>query len=274
MPKRKRAEYDAEERAKKKSFVHFPPKQPPKKGKSSAKRKPTPERDEDGYLCFVDYPDFHPNLTPKEVLQRGSFGGTYFRDISSAVTGEDHLGEDQIDEFPLDWMDGLDVKTQVCSQVYDPAVNKYGVRCGGGLDMWETSGWINQQDPYGWFQWYCHFYLGRRSSDDRRQVSRGLKCFGPKGRWRNNLIGKCARAGKAFDDYTVSPVVRQALQHWGYVLNENDANDYVALKELPELPKALGTDPNSMFQPKKDKGKLFCPNTMEKLKKIAKHVRR
>ena len=39
-------------------------------------------------------------------------------------------------------------------------MNKYGVKCGGTLDMWESSGWISAIDPYGWFQWYCRFYLG------------------------------------------------------------------------------------------------------------------
>ena len=40
--------------------------------------------------------------------------------------------------------------------------------------MWESSGWINPCDPYGWFQWYCWFYLGRRTSDDERQIGRRL----------------------------------------------------------------------------------------------------
>lgn len=225
---------------------------------------PLPKRDKQGYLRFPDYPDFRPNLTPKEVLHRGSFGGTYFRNIQSGVLGKKIKGKDAIDELPKDWFKGLNLKRQVCSQIYDPTVNKYGVRCGGGLDMWEGSGWIAAQDPFGWFQWYCHFYLGRRTSDDSRQVSRGKGVIGDKGRWRNNLIGKIARAGKAFDDYTVSPVIRQALQHWGYDLTEKDAMKYVKKKGLPPLRKALGTKPNARHYPSKRQG-LFNPNTMDRV---------
>ena len=131
--------------------------------------------------------------------------------------------------------------------------------------MWETSGWIADIDPYGWFQWqvfffrcsflifghrsfffssgctnlfhtrYCRFYLGRRSSDDSRQIKRANGVCGIKGRFRNQLIGKCARGGTTFDDVRISPVIRQALQHWGYVLTKRDADKYVKLKGLPKL---------------------------------------
>lgn len=70
--------------------------------------------------------------------------------------------------------------------------------------------------------WYCRFFQGRRSFDDERQISRWCKAAGPRGRWKQNLIGKCLRDGKAFDDATVSPVVRQTLQHWGYRLTYED----------------------------------------------------
>lgn len=23
--------------------------------------------------------------------------------------------------------------------------------------MWEQSGWMHKQDPYGWFMWYCRY---------------------------------------------------------------------------------------------------------------------
>mmetsp|Transcript_6148 Transcript_6148/g.15661 ORF Transcript_6148/g.15661 Transcript_6148/m.15661 type:complete len:284 (+) Transcript_6148:228-1079(+) len=187
-----------------------------------------PKRDKSGALMFEDAPDFKPNLTPAEVLQRGSFGGTYFRNIHSEVTGETY--KDTWKELPKEWIKGLDVKAQLASTKYDTSVNTYGVNCGAklnhsdtsGLAFWEHKGWIEAQDPYGWFMWYCRFYQGRRSPDDARQISRWKKCAGPTGRWRNNLIGKVMAQQAEVDDKKVSPVVRQTLQHWGYKLTQAD----------------------------------------------------
>mmetsp|Transcript_11775 Transcript_11775/g.35069 ORF Transcript_11775/g.35069 Transcript_11775/m.35069 type:complete len:303 (+) Transcript_11775:259-1167(+) len=175
-------------------------------------------------FSFDDAPDFRPNMSPAEVLAAGSFGGGYFRDIESAATGEAYV--DAWRELPAEWLEGLDVKRQVASTTYRLDVNRYGVNCGVkvdksdafGLKAWESSGWMAAQDPYGWFQWYCRFFQGRRSDDDERQLSRWMKCCGPRGRWKSNLIAKVLRDGKSFDDASVSPVVRQTLQHWGYRL--------------------------------------------------------
>ncbi|XP_072036205.1 uncharacterized protein [Amphiura filiformis] len=183
---------------------------------------PLPTRNSKGELVFEDCPRIRPNMSPKEVLQAGSFGGTYFRPIKSGVTGEKYTGVWK--ELPKDWVEGLEISKQISSCTYHLDVNTYGVKCGGSLEMWESSGWIDKQDPYGWFQWYCRFYLGRRTDDDERQIGRWDRCTGVKGRWRNNLIAKCARSGCAYDNTAVSPVVRQTLQHWGYRLTEADFN--------------------------------------------------
>ena len=114
---------------------------------------PKPKRNPKGELVFPDFPNFRPNLTPREVLQMGSFGGTYFRPITSSVTGQSY--KDVWKELPEDWLEGLDIKTQVASPTYTKSLNKYKETCGGDLEMWESSGWITSIDPYGWFMWYC-----------------------------------------------------------------------------------------------------------------------
>eukprot|EP00439_Symbiodinium_sp_Y106_P071401 s1715_g12.t2 len=157
---------------------------------------------------------FRPTLTPAEVLQAGAFGGTYFRDIDSA-------------DLPSSWFKGLDIKTQVACpwKDYDASVNKYGAKCGNTLEDWENAGWIVAQDPYGWFQWYCRFFLGRRTDDDERQIKRWSKVCGPTGRWKGNLVAKCLKAGRPYNDAKVAPAVRQSLLHWGYELTAEDLRE-------------------------------------------------
>ena len=110
-----------------------------------------------------------------------------WRPISSGVTGETY--KEQWKEFPAEWFHGLTPSKHLARSwnKYDSSVNTYKVKCGGTLDMWESSGWISHLDPYGWFQWYCRFYLGRRTTDDSRQIARGLGVMGPGGRFRNQL---------------------------------------------------------------------------------------
>jgi len=184
---------------------------------------PLPTRKDNGQLVFADHPEFSPNMTPKEVLQAGSFGGTYFRPIYSSVTKLKY-GKEVWQELPSDWLEGLDIRTRVSSSLYDASRNKYKVKCGASLEEWESSGWMREQDPYGWFQWYCRFYQGRRTEDDSRQIGRWSNCAGEKGRWKNNLISKIVKAGCAWDNTNISPVVRQTLLHWAYTLTQQDFN--------------------------------------------------
>jgi len=197
-------------------------------------RQPIPKRNTNGELVFPDYPEFRPNMTPREVIQAGSFGGTYYRAIYSSVT-QIQYDDKQWEEFPKDWFEGLNIKKMVTNQNYNNAVNKYKVPCGGDLNMWESSGWITDIDPYGWYQWYCRFYLGRRCSDDDRQISRGQGVIGKKGRWRSNLMNKILQNAKkpedAIEDYKISPKVRQLLQHWGYTVTLRDVLAYQKTKK-------------------------------------------
>ena len=110
--------------------------------------------------------DFTRNVSPAEVIKKGGFGGTYFRYIFSCVN--DKWCKDSWKEFKE--LKGIDQK-YYCSNFYDVNLNCYGVEVGTSLRFWEKKGWINKIDPYGWFQWYFRYYLGR-SKDDKRQIER------------------------------------------------------------------------------------------------------
>ncbi len=175
---------------------------------------------------FKDYPDFTPNISPKEVFEMGSFGGTYYRPIYSSITKKKYKSKDVIKEYPKSWFKNVDIDTMVISPDYDKNINKYKVVCGSSLEDWEKNGWIIEEDPYGWFQWYCRFYRGRRTEDDDRQIDRWKNIVGPSGRFRTRLMNMLIKNNKKYNDYTVSPVIRQVLLHWGYELTSVDFNKY------------------------------------------------
>ena len=104
-----------------------------------------------------------------------------------------------------------------CSDYYDVRVNRYGVKCETSLKFWENKVWINDIDPYRWFQWYFRYWLDRRSEDDERQINRWKKVLS---RFRGKLVKIIKDAGSKFDDYSFSPKIRQILLHWGYELTK------------------------------------------------------
>lgn len=175
-----------------------------------------------GKLVFKDYPEFRPNLTPRQIFMMGSFGGTYWRPIYSGITKKKYNNIHK--KYPKKWWEGLE-QEQLSSSKCNISVNKYKVRVGTSLSFWEKKGWIHKDHPYGWVQWYCDFYLGKRSSDDKRQIDRWNKFAGEKGRFRLWLITLIKKKKTKFDDFSVSPKIRQSLQHWGYILTEKDFNN-------------------------------------------------
>ena len=96
--------------------------------------------------------DFSPNKTPIEVIRKGAFGGTYFRNIYSGINEK---------WYKNSWKEFVQLKNIdgkiYASHYYDVNVNKYGVKCRTSLRCWENKGWINKIDPYGWFQWYFRY---------------------------------------------------------------------------------------------------------------------
>ena len=92
------------------------------------------------------------------------------------------------------------------------------------LGYWENnpSFWANPIGPYDWFQWYFRYWLGKISLDDKMQINkwRGIvsKFWLNQSKWSKILIRFWGR----FDDYSILPITRKILLHWGYELVEND----------------------------------------------------
>ena len=135
------------------------------------------------------HPGFLPELTPKQMLGMGVFGGKYMTDCK--------------DEFPKDWF----TRARLCSERHNPKKNYFGANASQSLAVWRQKGWIYHEDPRGWFQWYCRYYMGRRCPDDERQIKR-WKAF----RRHIAQIRKNCRP----EDLQCRPRQRQALLNWAY----------------------------------------------------------
>ncbi len=134
-------------------------------------------------------PEFTPDLTPRQMLEMGVFGGKYMTDCRR--------------EFPGEWF----ARAKLCPERHEPSLNHFGINASQPLAVWREKGWIYHEDPRGWFQWYCRYYLGRRCPDDERQIKR----------WKAMKrhvaqIKKNCRKG----DSTCRPRQRQALLNWAY----------------------------------------------------------
>ena len=172
-----------------------------------------------GRARFKDYPDFKPNLSPREMFRLGSFGGTYWRPIYSSVNKKHYKNVHK--RYPKSWWEGIP-KHHLTSPEYDKSINKYKVKVGTTLEFWEGKNWIKGSHPYGWVHWYCDFYMGRRGPDDKRQIERWKSLAGPRGRFMRFLVTQIIKNRSSYDDTTVSPKIRQVLQHWGYKLTKSD----------------------------------------------------
>ena len=170
-------------------------------------------------IRFKDFPDFTPNLTPRQILLLGSFGGTYWRPITSGITKKKYRNQHK--KYPFSWWKNIPL-SYIISTEYDISKNKYKERVGTSLKFWEEKKWITKHHPYGWFHWYCDFYNGKRCVDDIRQIKRWRGVAGPQGRFRKWLVTLIKKKDGKYNELTVSPKIRQTLQHWGYQLTKKD----------------------------------------------------
>jgi hypothetical protein len=134
-------------------------------------------------------PQFLPELTPAEMLELGVFGGKYMTDCKG--------------EFPASWFENA----KLSPEGRDPKLNFFAIDASQPLSVWRAKGWIYHEDPRGWFQWYCRYYLGRRCRDDARQIKRWKAIR----RHVAQIERNCQRG-----DFSCRPRQRQALLHWAY----------------------------------------------------------
>ncbi|HQP91940.1 MAG TPA: hypothetical protein PLU24_04625 [Candidatus Omnitrophota bacterium] len=135
-------------------------------------------------------PEFKPDLTPKEMLELGVFGGRYMTDCKK--------------EFPAEWFK----KARLCPGRHDPLLNYFRVNASKPLSYWQDKGWIHPDDPRGWFQWYCRYYMGRRlPGEDQRQIRRWKAIK----RHISQIRKNCPKKNLA-----CRPRQRQAVLHWAY----------------------------------------------------------
>lgn len=134
-------------------------------------------------------PEFRPELTPRQMLELGVFGAHYF--------------EGEHEEFPDEWFASARL-----SDTHDPSKNFFEMDASQPLSEWQRKGWIYEEDPRGWFQWYCRYYLGRRiPEEDKRQIKR----------WKQMTrhVGQVRKACEP-GDLSCRRRQRQALLHWAY----------------------------------------------------------
>lgn len=134
-------------------------------------------------------PAFAPELTPAEMLALGVFGGCYMTDCRR--------------EFPDAWF----ATAKLSPGRSDKRCNHFGVIASQPLAEWRRKGWIHADDPRGWFQWYCRYFMGRRHEDDGRQIARWRAFVRHAAQVRNNC-----EPGDPF----CRPRQRQALLQWAY----------------------------------------------------------
>ena len=135
-------------------------------------------------------PEFRPELTPKEMLRLGIFCGKYLTDCTK--------------EFPRSWFEGA----RLANGKRDCKLNYFGVDASQPLSEWRRKGWLHKDDPRGWFQWYCRYYMGRRlPQEDARQIKRWKAIR----RHVRQIEHNCEKG-----DLSCRRRQRQALLHWAY----------------------------------------------------------
>lgn len=159
--------------------------------------------------CATDLPmdaGFTPDYTPAQMIKMGIFGGAYFGSLlNNTRRPEDKLHAEDLpgelwELLNSKWLEGR------LSDTEKGANNMYGVICGKNRRWWMDRMLISDLDPLGWFQWYCHYYYGRRNQpEDRRQIDRWVN-------YRARQLGMTRYHTIKGHDLRK---MKQILLHWG-----------------------------------------------------------
>lgn len=136
---------------------------------------------------------FAPQISPEDMLASGVFGGNYFANATDA----DFEG----------MRPSIVLLAALNQRPFDKTNNRYEARAGESYDAWKANGWIFDEDPLGWFHWYCRYDSGRRHPRDAHQINRWLN-YGK--RW-----GRFGRT-QVYTKGDASSVVKQGLLQWAY----------------------------------------------------------
>ncbi len=134
---------------------------------------------------------FEPHLTPEQMLERGVFGASYFE----MATDADFEG----------LRPSILALAHTQRDPFDKLRNCYQAKAGEDYAAWMRNGWIFDEDPLGWFHWYCRFASGRRHHRDAHQIGRWAAY---KARWGRFARTQLHTRGDA------SSVVKQGLLQW------------------------------------------------------------
>jgi len=127
------------------------------------------------------------------MLELGVFGGVYMRDC--------------VKEFPTSWFKEAKLSPRADNKPVKE-INYFGENASQPLKVWRQKSWIYKDDPRGWFQWYCRYFMGRRiKEEDARQIKRWKAIKRHIVQVKNNC-----RSG----DESCRPRQRQAILHWAY----------------------------------------------------------
>lgn len=164
-------------------------------------------------------PNFAPSYTPKEMLEMGVFEGKYIN---------------VVDGLPKGWYKIK--KVLKTSDQPDVSINYYGIKSRQPLDVWRKNGWTATNSPYGWFEWYCLYFCGRRlDKEDEWQINRWRSFVA---RHSGQVMIKCKPGDKSCHTKQ-----RQALLQWGWN-SDKPFNDRQTKINLDRLAKMQGINLN------------------------------